>query len=188
MEDDDHIADTGPIDDSDEPSTAPEQGDELRGDIEEAVASQKAAKGDPEPYKGLRGRTDANPGGEFEGCEAYAKEARKNGTTLANAVKDYSAIETAWRGSPVRGLSEICKRTGVDPVKLAQAVLRQAQGQQPTQAQQYQAQQNYQAQAQHQAEYQRHVAEIETAFLRGPAPGHGQDRTVGTSAHRQASL
>lgn len=164
MENDDiDDIDTGPIDDSDEPSTSPESGDELRGDIEEAVAKQKIEKGDPEPYKGLRGRNDANPGGEFEGCEAYAKEARANGTTLANAVKDYAAIETAWRSHPVKGLAQICQRTGVNPVALAQAVLRQAQGQQQPQAQQYQAQQNYQAQAAHQQEYQRHSAAVEAA-------------------------
>lgn len=162
-EDDVDLADAAGVDEDTEPSTAPEQGDELRADIEKFIAKQRIEKGEPEPYKGLRGRTDANPGGEFEGCEAYAKEARKNGTTLKNALTDYSAIETAWRGSPVRGLSEICKRTGVDPVKLAQAVLRQAQGQQQPQAQQYQAQQNYQAQAAHQQEYQRHVADVEAA-------------------------
>ena len=68
-EDNIDIADAAGIgEDAAEPSTAPETGDELRGDIEEAIASQKIAKGDPEPYRGLKGRTDNQPGGNYEGC------------------------------------------------------------------------------------------------------------------------
>jgi hypothetical protein len=155
---------TLPTPHSDEPSTSPEQGDELRGDIEEAVAKQQIDKGNPEPYRGLKGRTDNLPGGLYEGCDEFAKLAAKNGTTLKQAVTDYHGIEKAWRVSPVRGLAQICQRTGVNPVKLAQAVLQQAQPQtqQNYQAQQYQAQQyQAQAQAQQQAEYQHHVADIE---------------------------
>lgn len=163
------IADSiGITDDAVEPSTAPEQGDTLRGDIEESIAKQLRDKGNPEPYKGLHGRTDNAAGGLFEGCDGFAKEAAKNGTTLKQAISDYSRIEDAWRVHPVRGLAEICKRTGVDPVKLARAVLGQGQQQpqsqfaQNYQAQQYQAQQNYQMQAaQQHAEYNHHVADIE---------------------------
>lgn len=163
MENDDidDIADPGPLDDSDEPSTSPESGDELRKDVEEAVASQKIAKGDSEPYKGLRGRTDNAPGGMFEGCDEFAKEAAKNGTTLKAALSDYHGIEKALRVNPINGMNHICKRLGLSPQKVAEAMLRgaQPQTQQSYQAQQYQQQQSHQAQA----EYLRHAADIETA-------------------------
>jgi hypothetical protein len=164
MDDEDIDLGGGAIDDRDEPSTGAD-GDELRGDIEEAVAKQQIEKGDPEPYRGLKGRTDNGPGGMFEGCDEFAKEATKNGTTLKAALADYHGLEKAFRANAVTGFTEACKRLGYSPTKVAEAVLRQAQPQ--TQQQQYQAQyqaqQNYQAQAQHQAEYQRHLADIEAS-------------------------
>jgi hypothetical protein len=165
MEDDDtDLAETAGVDDDSEPSTGPEQGDELRGDIEEAIAKQRVDKGHPEPYRGLNGRTDAAPGGHYEGIDQYAKEAAKNGTTLKNALADYSAVEKAFRADPVKGFTYACQRLGYNPVAVAQALLRQGQQQPQTQAQQYQAQQ-YQAQAQaaYHQEYQRHASEVEAA-------------------------
>lgn len=157
------IADAAGITEDTEPSTAPAQGDELRGDIEEAIAKQKIERGDPEPYKGLRGRNDDSAGGMYEGVSEFAKLAAKNGTSLASAVRDYHAVETAIRRDPVSGMKYACQRLGLNPVALAQRILQsqQPQTQQSYQQQQYQAQQNYQAQARYHQEYQHHNTDIE---------------------------
>jgi hypothetical protein len=72
----------------------------------------------------------------YAGCGQFAKEAQKNGTTLANAVRDYSAIETSLRGDFVGGIEGICQRFGINPVALTKALLDKYGGnQQPSQQQ-----------------------------------------------------
>ena len=83
--------------DEGEPTPSPEDGHVSARDVEEALAEQRVRKGDPEPYRGLQGRDDTTQGGRYEGLEKFAAFARKNGTTLQNAVRDYSQGHRARR-------------------------------------------------------------------------------------------
>jgi hypothetical protein len=62
--------DIGDVEEAPEDETAPSSAD-LIGDIEEAIAQQRAKKGDPEPYRDLEGRPDGFPGGRYEWAKDF---------------------------------------------------------------------------------------------------------------------
>jgi hypothetical protein len=145
MEDDGDFdgGDTGDI----EVSDTPEEDTSSRGDVEEAVVQQRAARGDPNPRSHdygnkrgeLRGRADAGVGGNYEGLAPYHDFAVRNGRTLQNAVKDWTWAETSIHRNPAAGADAVLRRMGYDPRSVAMAML---QPYASPQANQYAAQQN----------------------------------------------
>jgi hypothetical protein len=87
----------------------------LRRDVEEAVGQQRAAKGDPEPFAGLEGRPDTAPGGRYEDLAEFDQTARRNGTTVSAAVRDYWEAEQIVRRDPIQGALHIWTKLGIDP-------------------------------------------------------------------------
>jgi hypothetical protein len=140
-----------------------------RSDVEEAVIRQRADRGDPYPRRGdtghrskggeLRGRADAGIGGNYEGLERYHDEARKNGTSIQNAIRDYAQVETAIRKDPVQGFVYAAQRMGLDPRQLAAAMHQHLFGPQGNQVA---------SQAAQRFEYENHARSIE-AFRADPA-------------------
>ncbi len=55
----------------------------------------------------------------YAGLGKFAEEAERNGTSLQNAISDYSSIENALNQNFVGGVEYICQRLGVDPRRLA---------------------------------------------------------------------
>jgi hypothetical protein len=127
-----------------------------RSDVEEAVIRQRQDRGDPDPRRADRGSLTAGPrlkgNPDYSGLENYHDEARKNGTSLQNAVRDYSDVEGKWRQNPVGGLVYTAQKLGLDPRQLVAAAYQQLYGQNGNQ---------YTAQAAHRVEYDNHVRSIE---------------------------
>jgi hypothetical protein len=160
----------GDYDGGDTGSYEPVEDTTSRSDVEEAVIQQKQGRGDPDPRRHsygnqhgyLKGRADAGVGGNFEGLTRYHDEARRNGTTLQNAVRDYVQVEDAWRKNPVNGVIYTAQRLGLDPRQLVAAAYQQLYGQNGNQVAQQSAQR---------FEAERHQRDIE-AFRADPAHKH----------------
>jgi hypothetical protein len=149
MEDDgDFDGDTGDLSVED----VPEEDQSSRSDVEEAVVRQRAARGEPNPRSHdygskrgeLRGRADAGVGGNFEGLNHYHDYAVRNGTSLQNAVKDWTWAENSIRRNPAAGADAVLRRMGLDPRSVAMAMLHPYAS---PQAAQYTAQAHYANQA-----------------------------------------
>jgi hypothetical protein len=126
MDGEDEDFDGGGYEGGDTGSPQPAEDTTSRSEVEEAVIRQKQDRGDPDPYRAdgriqLKGRNDTAHGGRYEGLEQYAAEARKNGTSIQNAVKDYVEVENAWRHNPVHGVIYTAQRLGLDPRQLVAA-------------------------------------------------------------------
>jgi hypothetical protein len=131
-----------------------------RSDVEEAVISQRAARGDPDPRRHdygsqrgeLRGRADAAVGGNYEGLQHYHDEAVRNGTSLQNAIRDYAQVESDILRNPVTGVVSALHRMGLDARQIIGAAAQHLYGPNGNQAM---------AQAARQAQYDHHVRSIE---------------------------
>lgn len=86
-----------------------------RKDVEEAVAQQRAKKGDEFPWRSGYGRTGKR---EAE-LHRYEELARNSGTTLPKAVRDYHSIESLARQNPVAGMEAMAQRLGLDGKQVA---------------------------------------------------------------------
>lgn len=144
------------------PEGAPSSAETLTRDIEEAVGSQLAKKGHPNPYEGLEGRQDTAPGGRYEGLEEFAETARKNGTSIQSAVRDYAELETVFRRDPVAGALHAWQKLGIDPRQAAAAMYDRTFG----------PNSNQHAAAMAQQHQQREVDASVAAFARNPANEH----------------
>jgi hypothetical protein len=153
--------------DGDGETPEPVEDPSSRSDVEEAVIQQKQDRGHPDPAnensgRPLRGRNDTAQGGRYEGLEAYAAEARKNGTSIQNAIKDYADVESRLRQNPIEGLTYLAQRMGLDPQQAAAAWYQQHYGQNGNQ---------YAAQAAQRFQYDSHQRSIE-AFRSDPSNKH----------------
>lgn len=69
----------------------------------------------------------------FEPIKQFDEMARAGGTTLDKALSAYVGMENLIRRDPVQGMLAICQNAGLDPVKVAQALVGRTGGQ-PAQA------------------------------------------------------
>jgi hypothetical protein len=60
---------------------------------------------------------------EYKPLEPLAELAKQNGTTLAQAVGEYRQFEVTLQNDFLGGIGFVCKRFGVDPTALANAIL-----------------------------------------------------------------
>jgi hypothetical protein len=60
---------------------------------------------------------------EYKPLEPLAELAKQNGTTLAQAVGEYRQFEVTLQNDFLGGIGFVCKRFGVDPAALANAIL-----------------------------------------------------------------
>jgi hypothetical protein len=163
-EDFDDLADEGALEEA-----LPEDASSRR-DIEQAIIKQRTERGDPDPHAGdpnrpdtrLKGRQDSRSGGDYEGLESFAQIARKNGTSIQQAVRDYHDIEMALRRDPVNGMMHITQRLGLDPRQVAATMYQQLHGPNGNQ---------YTQQAHNEYIYRQRLSEVEQ-FKSNPAHKH----------------
>lgn len=144
------------------PERAPSSAETLTRDIEEAVGSQLAKKGHPEPYAGLEGRPTTEHNGRYQDLAEFDQVARSNGTTLEAAVRDYREAEGILRKDPIAGAMHIWQRLGIDPRQAAAAMYDRTFGPNA----------NYHAQVAAQQHQQSEVNSQVAAFARNPANEH----------------
>lgn len=73
---------------------------------------------------------------EWEGLKQYDQMAKANGTSIREALDNYTRVDKMLRTDPVNGIAEVLKIAGVTPQQYAQYVLGQSQdGQQQPQQQ-----------------------------------------------------
>ena len=82
--------------------------DKLPPSVREAVANREA-----EVDRGFA---------RYKGLGEYAELAERNGTSLANAVRDSNGLESAMSKDFIGGSEAVCQRLGVDPLSLIQAI------------------------------------------------------------------
>jgi hypothetical protein len=108
------------------------------------------------------------PGHEaYEALKAFDERARQTGTTLADALRNYTGIEDMLRSNPVAGVVQIARNIGVHPVAIAQQILRIAQGQQGhPQQQQFNPQQAFAPYANKIQSLEKTIEEMQSAPLK----------------------
>jgi hypothetical protein len=99
----------------DAPEGIPDPGDTLRKDVEEAVAQNLAKKGAPTRTKAWRAGRTPRPAADMNGSKRTLTAARKSGTTIQAAVRDYAEAEGALRRDFAGGIEHICQKFSVDP-------------------------------------------------------------------------
>ena len=94
-----------------------------------AKAAQDAWAQAPEPVRAEVARMEAEltrgiqeHQQRWEPLKRFDEMARSGGTTLDAALSSYVNMENMLRADPVRGMVELCKNMGVDPVQMAQAL------------------------------------------------------------------
>jgi hypothetical protein len=141
-----------------------------RRDIEQALIAQRTKNGDQDPHAGdpnrpdtrLKGRQDSRSGGDYEGLESFAQMARKNGTSIQQAVRDYHDVESALRKDPINGLTFLAQRMGWDPRQVAATMYQQLHGPNGN---------SYTQQASNDYVYRQRLSEVEQ-FKSNPANKH----------------
>lgn len=98
-----------------------EQPDDAKLDVEQAVANQRERRGDPAPYRSGLGRAS------LEDAELvdYHRTAKRNGTTVGQALHDLTSVETAARQDPLLGIEALSQKMGWDSAKVAGAYAQQ---------------------------------------------------------------
>jgi hypothetical protein len=89
-----------------------------------SVAAKQAWDALPEPVKAdiVRREAEIEAGTKrYSGLANFAEEAERNGTTLQNAVADYSAVETELRRDPVAGVEFMFRKMGLNPLAVLNA-------------------------------------------------------------------
>lgn len=89
--------------------------DNIRATVEEAVAQQRIRRGDQAPYRSGYGLTGKRNSEMIE----FERLAKRNGTSVPKAIRDYKAIEDAGRRDPLLGVEAYAKRMGWDSQKVA---------------------------------------------------------------------
>lgn len=109
----------------------PDQAQQDQGQAIEAPAAWKsAARADlwkglsPDAQKALAEReAEVNAGFKiYDGLGGYARICHANGTTLAQAMGSYRAVEELLQKDFGGGIRAICQQFGVDPAKLVEAL------------------------------------------------------------------
>jgi hypothetical protein len=91
-----------------------------------SVTSKQAWESLPEQVKAdiVKREAEIEAGAKrYSGLASFAEEAERNGTTLQNAVADYSAVETEVRRDPVAGIEFMFRKLGAcRPQPMGQAL------------------------------------------------------------------
>jgi hypothetical protein len=103
----------------------------------------------------------------YASLKDFDERARRSGTTLTDALRNYTGIEDMLRANPVQGVVQIARNIGVHPVAIAQQIMRMAQQpQRPQQPPQFNPQRAFAPYAAKMQELQSQLEEIQTAPIK----------------------